>query len=375
MSAKLIKEAERVFHNAALRFPDDVDVAAAYAGAAENIPDWATAQSRWQSVQERFPASHVGHLGFGRTLRESGQLSRAAEVLRESLQRFPNHWLFEIELAFTLSAQRRWPEALELWASLRVRFPQDNNVRSNITWILGQAVADQNAHGAPAFEIPQVLLDPATEDDPRLAHVQLLKRFESLGDTCEFGMVQRLYHVEQMSLLRWARTTPDKLIEALATRFAGVGEEQYTIIEVNEGEYVTQDTRYFMHSHTFTSPAAEPLEVFAPEQRRRMQWLRRKLIENLTAASKIFIYRYEDGITDADVTALHAALLDYSPHNKLLCVRLVDAAHPVGAVDRLADGLFVGYIDRFSTVNINVDAWLTLCGAVADQLDAAPTLG
>jgi hypothetical protein len=172
-----------------------------------------------------------------------------------------------------------------------------------------------------------------------------------------------------VSLLRWAQTSPSKLIEALTARFAGVGDPEHTRVYVESGEYVTHDDRYHMHTHTFVSPAVEPLEAFAPEQCRRIQWLRNRFVDGLGRGTKIYIYKFEDGIDDDDARALHAAITAYHPKNVLVCVRLADATHPSGSAESLDPGLFVGYVGRFSTIDIPVLAWLDVCEAVTSELD------
>src|SRR4029077_17204803 len=179
-----------------------------------------------------------------------------------------------------------------------------------------------------------------------------------------FGMVQRMYQVEQMSLLRWARTPPGSLVKALNAWLEGVGDPEHTLITVEGDEYRTQDRAYAMHSHTFTSPTAEPIELFAPEQCRRIQWLRRKLLESLTNATKIFVYTCQDGLPDDEAAALYVALQHYSSRNCLLCVRIEQPGRATGTVERIRDGFFMGYIDKLSTVDISVSTWLGLCKTV-----------
>jgi tetratricopeptide (TPR) repeat protein len=361
-------EADAVLEDAGRRHPNDFDVAAAIADAAVAAGKGPGAPSRWAALTERFPAEPRGYVRHGEALRQAGELESAAGVLRAAYTRFAEHVELGVALAWTLCAQRRWAEALPLWASLKERFPGDGRVLTGITETVAQALADQEAHGESWFDIPAILLETGTGEPPSVERrARLLERFESLGDTCEFGMVQRLYHVEHVSLLRWAHTLPDDLVTALNTRLGGVGDPEYTRIHVSGDEYTTEDTRYFMRSHTFTSPRAEPLESFAPEQCRRLQWLRRRQIESLTTAARIFVYKSEHGISDAQVAALLAALRQYSPRNVLLCVRLQTAERPSGSLDEWEEGLFVGYIDRFSTVDINVEAWLALCEGVAGR--------
>jgi hypothetical protein len=269
-----------------------------------------------------------------------------------------------------MSLQRRWPEALSLWATLKSQHPSNLGVQLGIEQILERALADQaNAEPSP-FEVPPSLFvtEPEEEGEP-LKHMSLLRRFESLGDTCEFGMVQRMFKVDIIGLLRWASTAPDDLVCALDSDLAGVGELEHTIIGIDRDEYYTQDRRYYMRAHTFTLPSSEPIDIFSVEQCRRIQWLRRKLIQDMTSASRIFVYKSETGMSDQQAGALHSALARYNPENILFCIRLEDETHPARLIECIHERLYIGYTDRFSTVNISVDNWIALCNALIAGLE------
>jgi tetratricopeptide (TPR) repeat protein len=356
--------------DALTRFPDSPDTLAAHAEAAGSDNDWPAALERWTRFCDRYPDQPAGYQGRARALRDSGDVQGAVESLAAAAARFPDDVPIAVQWASTLSALRDWPRALELWQSLLERFPEQPAVRTGILESLGQAVADQGARGV-SFQIPAALLEAYGADQSQAqGRHALLRRFESLGDSCEMGIVQRMYRVEHVSLLRWAQTSPPQLIEALKSRFAGVGDPEHTRVYVEGGEYVTHDDRYHMHTHTFVSPAIEPLDAFAPEQCRRIQWLRNRFLDGLGRGAKIYIYKFEDGIDDDCARTLHAALTDYHTKNVLVCVRLADENHPSGSAELLAPGLFAGYVERFSTIDIPVVAWLQVCEAVARHLDA-----
>jgi hypothetical protein len=92
-----------------------------------------------------------------------------------------------------------------------------------------------------------------------------------------------------------------------------------------------------------------------------MQFLRRKLISDIAAGEKIFVYKYVGGLSEVDIRSIFEAIRRYGKLTALLCVRINNDAHPIGTLEEFDDGLFVGYIDRFSTVDINVDVWIDLC--------------
>jgi tetratricopeptide (TPR) repeat protein len=357
------------------RFPHDFHLLAAHANAAAALRDWPEALARGQRLIDRFPGNPGSHLVLGRLLRESAQFDRAVEHLHAALNQFPDNLELEIELALTFSAKRNWQKALPLWESLKRRHPGNGAIRGGISDILWQALQDQGAAQAEGdpdvvpFEIPKIVLENyADEPADRVALAELLLRFESLGDTCEFGMVQKRFGAEPLSLLRWTMTTPDNLVAALNNNLDGVGDPEHTIVEITRGEYTTEDRRYQMYAHTFTMATTEPIEEFTVQQLRRIRYLRRKLIQDLRAAKKIFVYKSEEGITDRQVTALYEALRRYAANIILLCVKLEEPGHPSDTLERIDEGLFVGYIDKFSVVDVSVDIWVSLCQRTAAQL-------
>jgi tetratricopeptide (TPR) repeat protein len=364
-SGVLLEEAMR-------RFPDDVEIAIdradAEACAAAHRQDQPRVIDIWHSIRARFPDHPRVYVGLGQALRDSGELDRSAQTLKAAVSRFPGDQDVEVQLALTLGAQRRWPEALRLLASLLRRYPGHSNVRSGIGQVLEQAMIDRAAGVGEPFDIPESLLAAEANSESVQEVGTLLNRFESLGNSCEFPMVQRLYGVNNLSLLRWAAIPPDKLILALNEEFDGVGDPQNTLVAIADEEYTTEDARYYMRSHTFTRASSEPLETFAADQCRRIRWLRGKLLKSLRSAAKIFVYMDERAPQDIDLLELHEALCRYSRDIVLLFVTLENARHPSGSVVEVRPRAFAGYIDRLSPVDISVDAWVSLCRQVVSNL-------
>ena len=195
--------------------------------------------------------------------------------------------------------------------------------------------------------------------------------FESLGGGghgCEFGIFQRSFGAEPLGLLRWADIYQDQLTQALNTDFAGVGEPEFTNIFVPPGghppEYWTTDTRYHMAMRCFVKVEDVPLDRMTVQVRKRLSYLRGKLIDDLRSGSKIFVYKnMKRNLTDEELGRLHAACRRFGD-NTLFYIRYEDAAHPCGTVVPAADGLMIGYIDRFSHTP-DTDEFL---GAATDSL-------
>jgi tetratricopeptide (TPR) repeat protein len=360
------KEAESILQLAVRARDADLDLLATYAHCASDGADWSNAETRWQAVIEQFPNSATGWIGLGDMLRFAGRMKESLRLFEDALQKFPNDAELEQSYAWTLTFSKDWPAALTKWAELKRKFPSKPNVVSGITtalWEAKQELGIAESEGRPApFAIPESLVvDDAEPTDDKAALKKMLLRFESLGDSCEFGIVQRNFGAEPIGLLRWATTDPPELTQALLTRLDGVGQPEYTVIEDNKGEYISRDLRYAMYTHTFTPSSSESLDIFTGQHLRRLRYLRRKLVEDLEAGKKIFVYKSDDGLPDDQAKALHAAIRSYNARAALLCVRLKDEQHPTGTIEELQEGLFIGYIDRYSTVDINANMWLHFC--------------
>lgn len=374
-----VAEAEGVLAAAMAHRPDSFELLQAHAECATVARDWSHTELRWNAVIERFPENIRSWAGAGESLRAAGRLEESARVLARGLTRFPGNMELERHAALTATAQRAWSVALPMWAELKRQYPRNPHVLSGITQALWQARQDQGAvaidgqTGSAPFEIPAPLVESGPVDGDSEAMRALFMQFESLGDTCEFGIVQRRFGAEPISLLRWASIQPVDLMRALDTDMEGVGDAEHTIIEVSHGEYVTRDKRYHMFSHTFTPETAEPVAKFTTQHLRRMKFLRKKLIEDLGSGEKILVYKSINGVSDEQARGIFQSIRRYGGECALLCVRLENAAHPSGTLAAMDDGLFIGYIDRFSTVDINVDAWVNLCAETAQRWgDAKP---
>ncbi|HEY4042937.1 MAG TPA: hypothetical protein VGM32_13980, partial [Rhodopila sp.] len=181
----------------------------------------------------------------------------------------------------------------------------------------------------------------------------LAMRFESLGGSghgCEFGLFQRHFDAEPLGLLRWADLGHDLLIRALETRFDGVGLPEHTIVfnPDSTDEWWTKDTRFWMAMRSFVKVADVGLERMTVQACRRLQFLRRKLIEDLEAGDKIFVYKnIQRNLTDAELGRLHAAVRKYG-NTTLLYIRYADETHLNGTVEARLPGLLVGFIDHFA---------------------------
>jgi hypothetical protein len=194
----------------------------------------------------------------------------------------------------------------------------------------------------------------------------LMMRFESLGEDCEFGLVQRHCGAEPLGLLRFSSTPLPKLIAALDARFEGLGRPDMVHVELssNGREYMVMDKRFGLYYHAWVLAGEKTPEEIHARECRRLPFLARKLTEDLQEATKIFVYRGMSPLWEDDIHKLAKSMRAYGP-NTLLWVEADGASSEVGSVEELKDGLFKGHIERFAPASnaheFSIDAWVDVC--------------
>ncbi len=111
-----------------------------------------------------------------------------------------------------------------------------------------------------------------------------------------------------------------------------------------------KDTRFGMRMHTFLhdEDTEENRERLFRSMCRRLRYLARKMLEDLSVGEKVFVYKLSYENLDRDrLRQLHRAIRLHGASN-LLYVRQWDDEHPPGTVILEEPGLMVGFIKRFS---------------------------
>jgi len=225
--------------------------------------------------------------------------------------------------------------------------------------------------------IPVGGLFNVTSQQPSTDISDLIMRFESLGDNCEFGLLQRQLGTERLGLFRYAGTArTHALIEGLRTRFQGFATPDDLKFHLLGGEWMAVSRQYGFefHTHRYETSMTED-EVRATESV-HLRFLVRLMLEDIEEGSKIFVRRngrWGNSGPEDDMLSLYRALRDLGP-SKLLWVTLADDAHPNGTVIRLEDGLFRGYIDILSdyadAYQFSPESWITLLSEAVRVIDA-----
>ncbi len=212
---------------------------------------------------------------------------------------------------------------------------------------------------------------PAMETD------RLVGQFESLGDSCEFGLVQRVAGAEPLGLLRFAGFSGaldhrlEELVAALDRGFEGLGDTdtvQVTVAgEPGHQEYLLREATYGLQYHTFLSPTDVDVATLRKNESIRLRFLRRKLLADLASAEKIFIWKSNLPVEETRVRRLLAALRRHGPATLLWVCAADVASGRVGDVEKLSDNLLRGVIDRFASYETMTDihhaAWFEICAA------------
>ena len=204
----------------------------------------------------------------------------------------------------------------------------------------------------------------------------LVMGFESCGDNCEFGLLQRTVGTERLGLLRYAGVDDvGVLSEAIERRFERFGEPGCLRASVGETGWMISHAPYRLSFHTGRDPrAVSQAEVlaFADVQ---LRFVADKFIDDLVEARKIFVFRTKVGGPDERaMRRLHDAMRGFGPV-RLLWVREADEGHAHGSVVPVRDGLWRGFIrklfphelDYFSTTAL----WLQLTRCARDVISGS----
>ncbi len=198
----------------------------------------------------------------------------------------------------------------------------------------------------------------------------LLSGFQSLGDDCEFGLVQRRYGAEHLALLRWVTLSPETLATLLERRLEGLGDPERTEIHVAPwGELMAHDLTYGIRMHSFVQKGGVDLARFKLNHCRRVAFLKAKLFEDLAAGEKLFVFNAGAAMTDTLATALQDSLRSYGAA-RLLAVSVARGDDAAGTVRVGSGGVLRGFLSRRGKTptpgghrwNIDFAGWVRICG-------------
>jgi hypothetical protein len=192
---------------------------------------------------------------------------------------------------------------------------------------------------------------------------ELVLQFESLGDNCEMGLVQRRVGAEPLGMFRFAGAPLGHLLRALRARFEGMADPAHVRVQPENGEYMIKLTKYDFIYHADAKIGQADPEVLHQQQTRTVSFLVNKLIADLENPSKILVFRQNETLSANDLVDLRLAVAAYGP-SVLLWVQEARPGHPPGTVVVVDDTLMIGYVSRLASrqnvPELDVASWLTM---------------
>ncbi len=206
----------------------------------------------------------------------------------------------------------------------------------------------------------------------------MLRRFESLGDNCELGLVQVAVGVDQMGFFRFNNSNFEALLAVLENGFRDFEDPRYIELETAcNDELIVVVPRYGFRYHTFQTAGQVDVDALLAQQTKVLQWLARKMLEDLRSGEKIFLRKDSGDLDEAQILRLYAALQSYGD-NRLLWVSCSDDQEKVGRVEPSGvpgKGVLRGYMDAFSQYEDGRSfsyRWFELCRAALQIQDDLP---
>ena len=206
------------------------------------------------------------------------------------------------------------------------------------------------------------MTSPNLAETPR-SDRDLVLQFESLGDSCELGLVQRAVGAEPLGMFRFAGAPLRHLIRALDARFEGMAEPEHVRVQPENGEFMIKLTKYdfIYHAHVKIGEA-DPVALHR-QQTRTVGFLIDKLINDLASGDKIMVFRQNEDLAANDLLDFRRALAAYGAPT-LLWVQPTRPSHPPGTVVVADRTLMIGYVSRLSprqnAPDFDLKSWLAM---------------
>lgn len=336
-------EAEDVFSQALQTQPDNVEIHANFAQIAAARRNWDAAANRWQKIINLFPDVTSVWIMAADAYRQAGWLQDATELLNAAIKLEPRRVELHVHQAMTAEKAGEWDQAVHYWDAASLLSPKDLNIqnsRGDAIWQATMSCLEKN--NAPTKS--STVISPETPEAGE--HLKKLAlSFEGLGDNCEFGIVQRRFGADPIGLFRFAAIDITTLADLAKEKFASLGTRETTELDLTaDDEYLIRDTKNPYHMHCFVRKDSVDPEKFLSQQISRINFLKRKLIEDLESAEKIFVYKSSYGTDERDIINLHEVLCQFGANTLLVVQKCSDANSP-GSTKILRPNIILGYVE------------------------------
>lgn len=211
------------------------------------------------------------------------------------------------------------------------------------------------------------------------ADAELIMSFESCGDNCEFGLVQRRVGRERLSFLRYAGVGD---VFALSRGIAdGLrvfdNDDAVTIIQHGH-EWMASVPSLGLAFHTGRNVHAISFEKIRQAESQKMAFMAQKFIDDCALGEKIFVYRVlrdERGGPDGTrgMNEMYEALRQHGPA-RLLWVNTAAEGAEANSIVQVREGLYRGFIDHLAPHSNAFDfrphSWLRLLALARETMTA-----
>jgi hypothetical protein len=197
-----------------------------------------------------------------------------------------------------------------------------------------------------------------------------LEPFESIGENCEFGFVQRALGHEVSSFLRWTfLDSTAATIAGISTSFAEVF--KYENLEPAAEGTMVRDRAHGIAFHTSMHAkntetgwdflaSDEERRVIHAEELRKIDYLRDKFDRTVTGTGRIYVAKRCSGLSVDDARAI-SEVIGKRGGNALLYVTTTDGSEQPGTVRLVHDRMAHGIVERFAphtkANDISLSSW------------------
>ena len=384
--AGTVLEAEKVLRTARATFPDDRRIMLLAAQNATRGADWDEAASRWMPfIHDRDLAAEAKSriddarrfisLRNGLETVPKGASLDAGAVMLPFDRLLTKSWSLRLSTGHLLGQNirfTRFGEILNLYGAGRSWGAHDGVVclfdeYQNIVCRLSCVKICDDGHiilsGRDWLQIKHNIDVILEEEGSPIG--KILGRFESLGNNCEFGLVQRFFGIEPLGLFRFNWADAKCLVQGISDGFS----ELYTAdcVQIRRdpsGEHIGHVDAYKYTYHTDRFDDHLDADRFKKSEANRLRFLARKLLEDMEEGDKILVRKGEDDDSYDQIVQLQQQIRQRGAAT-LLWVTKATIDHPPGSVELFRDGLLRGYIEQFAPPSTVARAmfttWAKLC--------------
>jgi tetratricopeptide (TPR) repeat protein len=382
--SKQYDEADRILGRGLQAHPDFIEIYAQHAQVAASRLDWIEAARRWQKTLRQFPDLPILWVMAATSYREAGLNSLAETLLERAITLEPERVDLYIHYALTAERAGDWPKAVARWDKAHRLRPDDQNIQNSRGDAIWQETISKLENSTKTSKETKIICSDSPYhfeiEDTSKTLKQLALGFESLGDNCEFGIVQRRFGADPIGLFRFAAVAANTLTTMIEEEFKHLGDPAFIELGLTAGnEYLVRDTRTPYYMHSFVQKDSVDSEKFMKQQITRIGFLKRKLLEDLTNCEKIFVYKASFGISDAEISSLYDALNRFGKNHLLIVTKSANGITP-GSIETLSNRLFLGYVETLYDQDdspIDFASWQKILKAVKDcnKTDQKPFAG